>query len=148
MDNAFLCARSILLFSKIHHSHRGRNLGIFRDFIWSCCCLPSVLYSRFFPFPSVLGYRAPSKENHTLFPAQMPTEFASQCSFGVSKLEIQVHPLLLNPAGFRQIPDAISILIRISHPSKPGRNFFQQIYGKERERITSSSTNSSRAEDP
>lgn len=121
MDNASLCPSSILLFPKIHHNHRGRNLGIFRDFIWSCCCFPSILYSQFFPFPSVLGHRAPSKESHTLHSAQIPMEFASQHSFGVSKLEIQAHPLLLNPAGFRQIPGAVSMSIRISHPSKTVR---------------------------
>lgn len=130
MDNASLCPCSILLFPKIHHNNRGRNLGVFRDFIWSCCCLPSILYSQFFPFPSVLGYRAPSNENHTLFPVRIPTEFASQCSFGISKLEMQVHPLLLNPAGLRQIPGAVSISIRISHPSKHGRNFSSRFMGK------------------
>lgn len=97
--------------------HRGRNLGMFRD-LTSFPFFPVFPVPSSFPFPSVLGYRAPSKENHSSFPAQIPTGFASQRS-----LEIQAHPLPLNPAGFKQIPGAVSMLIQISHPSEPGRNF-------------------------
>lgn len=151
MDNASLCPGSIPLFPTIPRAPRPQKgkLGNIQRF-HILPFIPSIPYSQFFPFSSVLGYRAPIKENHTLFPAQIPMEFASQKSFGhcLSPLEIQAHLLPWDPVGFRQIPGAVPTLTGISHPSEPGRNFSSRFYGKEPEGIASSSRNSLGAEDP